>query len=300
MLSAVRTITDPSHDRATTDAEIDRRRGLPHREFVRQYLRPQKPVIIEDAISHWPALGTWTPEFFRNQFGLRSVTVDGRDYALTDLLDRIERSTAGQPAPYLRNLLIADWAPELLQDILPMPACTTPNWLSSKLFHDRETTTAIELYIGGAGASFPVLHYDGMHTHAFLMQLHGTKEYVAYAPDQAKYLYPRAGIERNKSSVPDIDNPDLTRFPLFASAKPVRGFLRAGETLFVPSGWWHTARIVEPAITVSINTANTTNWAAFRSDYLESLERHQPKWRTAAVAFYMTLFQLFEQAVSGV
>ena len=57
--------------------------------------------------------------------------------------------------------------------------------LGSPLFHDREATTAIELYIGGEGASFPVLHYDGMHTHAFLMQLYGTKEYVAFAPQQS-------------------------------------------------------------------------------------------------------------------
>jgi hypothetical protein len=279
---------------------IDRRRGLSHRDFVREYLRPQKPVVLTDAIDHWPALGHWTPEFFRSAFGLRSVTVDGQQYALRDLMTLIENSSKRHPAPYLRNLLIADWAPELLADITPMPDCTRPNWLGSPLFHDRDATTAIELYIGGEGASFPVLHYDGMHTHAFLMQLHGTKEYVAFAPDQAKYLYPREGFERNKSRVVDIENPDLEAFPLFAAATPLRTLLRAGETLFMPSGWWHTARILEPTITVSINTANKTNWVAFRSDYLESIERHQPRWRTRAVAGYMTLFAMVEQTVSGV
>ena len=79
----------------------------------------------------------------------------------------------------------------------------------------------------------------------------GGAEYVAFAPDQAKYLYPRDGFERNKSRVVDIENPDLDAFPLFASATPVRTLLRAGETLFMPSGWWHTARILEPTITVS-------------------------------------------------
>jgi hypothetical protein len=289
-----------STEEGTAGSTIDRRRGLSHREFVREYLRPQQPVILTDAIDHWPALGKWTPDFFRSAFGLRSVMVDGQQYALRDLLMRIERSTNVHPAPYLRNLLISEWAPELLADIMPMPDCTRPNWLGSPLFHDREATTAIELYIGGAGASFPVLHYDGMHTHAFLMQLHGTKEYVAFAPDQAKYLYPRAGFERNKSQVSDIEHPDLELFPLFASATPVRSLLRAGETLFMPSGWWHTARILEPTITVSINTANRTNWAAFRRDYLESIERHQPRWRTRAVAGYMTLFAMVEQTVSGV
>src|SRR4051794_31407779 len=121
---------------------IDRRRGLSHRDFVREYLRPQQPVILTDAIDHWPALGRWTPEFFRSAFGLRSVTVDGQQYALRDLLTFIEHSSKARPAPYLRNLLIGDWAPELLEDILPMPDCTRPNWLGSPLFHDREATTA--------------------------------------------------------------------------------------------------------------------------------------------------------------
>ena len=53
-----------------------------------------------------------------------------------------------------------------------------------------------------------------------------------------------------------------------------------------------------PTISVSINTANATNWAAFRRDYLESIERHQPKWRTTAVAGYMTLFAMVEQTFS--
>ena len=53
--------------------------------------------------------------------------------------------------------------------------------------------TSIELYIGGAGATFPTLHFDNLHTHAFLMQLYGSKEYVFYSPDQAAWLYPKSG-----------------------------------------------------------------------------------------------------------
>ena len=55
----------------------------------------------------------------------------------------------------------------------------------------RGDLSATEVYIGGSGASFPVLHYDNLHTHAFLMQLYGEKEYLAFRPDQAAFLYPR-------------------------------------------------------------------------------------------------------------
>jgi hypothetical protein len=179
--------------------------------------------------------------------------------------------------------------------IMPMPQCTRPNWFDSRLFFESQAMSAVELYIGGAGASFPVLHYDNMHTHAFLMQLYGTKEYVAYSPDQTHLLYPRTGIEGNKSSIPDIDNPNLERFPRFAEARAQRTLLHAGETLFVPAGWWHTARILDPSITVSINTANAANWTSFTRDYIASVRRHHPRWRAAAMSAYLALFGLIEQ-----
>ena len=47
--------------------------------------------------------------------------------------------------------------------------------------------------------------------------------------------------------------------------------LHPGETLFVPAGWWHTARILSPSVTVSINSVNRANSAAFRRDYCEAL-----------------------------
>ena len=279
--------------------DVDRRRRLTHKEFVREYLEPLKPVVLADAIDHWPAFGKWSIDFFREAYGGRTVRVDGRDLVMRDLLDHIDRSRKEDPAPYLRNLLIEEWAPDLLPDIQPMPGCTTPNWLSSRLFKDGRAVSAIELYIGGAGAAFPVLHYDGMHTHAYLMQLQGAKEYVIYAPDQTGYLYPRDGIERNKSMIVDIESPDLQRFPRFASATPFRTLLHAGETLFVPSGWWHTARILEPSITVSINTANASNWQAFCDDYLESVGRHQPKWRTLATSAYLAVFHFLEAVIAA-
>ena len=61
--------------------------------------------------------------------------------------------------------------------------------------------------------------------------------------------------------------PDPVEFPLFDRAQGVRFELHPGETLFVPAGWWHTARILNPSVTVSINGLNRANGEAFRNDY---------------------------------
>ena len=270
------------------DGAVDRRGGLTQREFAAEYLRALKPVILTDAFDHWRARERWTPAFFRERFGSRHVTVDGVEYRMSELLDLIQCSSAAKPAPYLRNVVIEQWAPELLPDIQPLPQQTQPNWFDSRFFPERPSMTSLELYIGGAGAKFPTLHFDNLHTHAFLMQLFGTKEYVFYSPDQSAWLYPKQGIEANKSSVADIEHPDLTRFPLFERAVAARCLLHAGETLFVPAGWWHTARILEPSITVSANTMNASNWKAFIGDYDPASSRQRK--HNALMSAYLRVF----------
>ncbi|HZP49292.1 MAG TPA: cupin-like domain-containing protein [Vicinamibacterales bacterium] len=277
---------------------VERRAGVTHREFVAEYLHPLKPVILTDAIDGWRARTRWTFDFFAAEYGSRTVAVDGRQYQLSALIDAVKRSAPGATAPYLRNLLIERWAPELLKDIDPLPACTRPNWLDSRFFPGPEALTSVELYIGGAGAAFPVLHYDNLHTHAFLMQLEGVKEYIFYPPSATPFLYPRGGSEENKSSIDDIEQPDLNRFPAFRQAVATRCHLHPGETLFVPAGWWHTARILSASITVSANTANAVNWAAFTRDYVASVARHRSTWYARMIAAYLTVFSICGQLVS--
>ena len=91
--------------------QIDRRTGLSREQFAREYLHPLRPVILTDAISHWPALGKWTPQFFKEKYGHLQVEAEGESMALGDLIDRIAVSTREHPAPYLRNQLLAAWPP---------------------------------------------------------------------------------------------------------------------------------------------------------------------------------------------
>jgi cupin-like protein len=249
---------------------IDRRSNLSRSEFEREYLLPLRPVIVTDGIDHWGALGRWTPQFFKQSYGHLEVEVDGERMTLGELIDRVEASTPEKPAPYLHNQPLSEWPPELTADVTPMPECTTPNWLTSRVFPSKRSLSSVEAYIGGQGAEFPVMHWDGLHTHAFLMQIYGDKEYIVFAPDQTEYMYPD-GAGSNRSQIKDLLNYDREQFPLFEQAQGTRFQLHPGETLFVPSGWWHTARILSPSVTVSINGVNKANGRAFREDYCASL-----------------------------
>jgi hypothetical protein len=252
---------------------IDRHRwaDLERKRYVREYVLPLNPVIITEGIEHWVARKKWTLDFFRLKYGGLPLTVDGRQLEMGALIDEVKVSTPERPAPYLRNHPVKDLPEELQLDVQPMPECVSPNWFDHRLIKAWKDFTYVELYIGGTGAKFPVLHYDGLHTHAFLMQLEGVKEYVAFPPEQAPLMYAgQDAAHENKSAVDNVETPDVTRFPKFCGANGFRFKLYPGETLFVPSGWWHTARILSPSITVSINGANAANWKNFRRDFCGS------------------------------
>lgn len=258
--------------------QIERREKVSYEEFAANYLYPLKPVIIKDALRDWKAIGRWTPEFFRGEFGDMKIRIGDdlkgkagykadsapADFTMETFIDRVLQSTPENPAPYFRNQVLSDLFPSLSADIHPLPEYFKPNWLPDHflLSYVRKVLNrgaAIELYIGGRGGSFPVLHYDGAGTHAFLMQVYGQKEFILYSPDQEKFLYPSKD-KLNLSTINDLDKPDLQRFPLFAKAQATKFILEPGDLLFIPSHWWHTTKMLSPCISISVNVLNESNW----------------------------------------
>ena len=258
--------------------EIERRENLSYEEFAREYLYPLKPVIVTDALRAWRALERWTPELFKQEFGGMTFRINeapnqkadykgneaGSEYTMARFIDRVLESTDENPAPYFRNRILYDLFPALKEDIQPLPEYFQPNWLPERyavkyVGEVLNRGAAIELFIGGKGGAFPVLHYDGAGVHAFLMQIYGRKEYVVFSPDQEPFLYP-SPERKNLSLINSVDTLDLKTFPLFSKAVPTKFVLEPGELLFVQSHWWHTAKMLTPSITLAANVLNQSNW----------------------------------------
>src|SRR5271168_2515053 len=96
---------------------IERRESLRYEEFVADYLNLHRPVILIDALRSWKAVGRWTPEFFAERYGAREFVIDSRVYSLHDLIERVSKSDAANPAPYLRSTPVRDISSILLADI---------------------------------------------------------------------------------------------------------------------------------------------------------------------------------------
>jgi Cupin-like domain len=259
-----------------TAREVDRRSNLPHREFVRSYLDALKPVVLTEAVEGWAALEKWTPAYFREHWGHREVLVRGgprhknsedRTYRLSELVELVLKSSAREPAPYLYACKIHERFPELLSDISPPLRYALPDRLRSRFLPGdrRHPEGLMELLIGGTGTRFPQIHYDSHHVHAWVTQVYGEKEFFLWPPDQGSCLYPMEE-HPNKSEIGDVENLDIERFPRFAESHPFRTIVGAGETIFVPAGWWHTTRLITNSIAVSLNTVSASNWGQFSAD----------------------------------
>lgn len=99
------------------------------------------------------------------------------------------------------------------------------------------------------------MHYDLDMKHVFHTVLHGKKRVVLFENGQSKNLYPHPF---NTRSYVDIDNPDFHRFPLLKNAKGYEAMIYPGETLFIPSGYWHHMVYEEGGYAVTVRCPSTS------------------------------------------
>jgi len=247
--------------------QIDRRTGLTHREFVKEYRNPGKPVIFTDLSKDWPARTKFTPEYLQEKFGDREIEIGGNSYTLNSLFDLLKNSTKENPAPYPCKLNVRKDFADLAPDISPRPSIAQPDRTHSRLIPKMLLGDLydLEIFLGGPGGEFPYLHYDFLGLYAYINQIYGEKEFTIFPPEQQKYLYPKQDSPW-LSEIKNHHNPDLKKYPLLAKATPTTITISAGETLFIPCGWYHTARSLTLTISVAFDQLCESNWKFFTKE----------------------------------
>jgi hypothetical protein len=277
--------------------EIARIRAPEREEFAATYLHGTgSPVIITDAMERWAARKKWTFAYLRERFGDDLATAPlglgsaaARVTSVAAFIDFLDNPGAELPGlwvdarsgaplseapgptpspPYLLGWYAFQRHPELFDDIRPSPGFLD-DWveaLSPTLREVFEFTAGAEywsLYLGPAGTLSP-LHQDYWHTHSCLSQLQGRKRAILFSPEDSTRVY---------GGAIDAEQPDETRFPLLAEATAFVGEIGPGDMLFMPAGWWHCVRAVEPSMTVSHNFFNASNVNAHLGGVLRRLPR---------------------------
>jgi hypothetical protein len=213
---------------------IPRVKSITAADFRHQYMEALRPAIITDMTSSWPALAKWTPQYFAEKYGELQVKVYNASFAepgngymsnlkqmrFKEYLDLMVTSTMDLRM-FAFNIF---WhAPELREDIVFPPLA---NGFARKLLF---------MFFGCKNSATP-MHYDPDLAHLFHTVLYGKKRVVLFHNDQSRNLYKNPFTTR---SYIDVDNPDFHRFPRLRYATGYQEILEAGETLFIPSGFFH-------------------------------------------------------------
>ena len=97
-------------------------------------------------------------------------------------------------------------------------------------------------------------HYDDYHN--FYAQLHGTKKFTLFSPENWPGLYPypflhpsHTQAQVNLSNIRDIDS-----FPLAGEVKGLEVILRPGDLLYMPPLWFHLVESMDTSISVNVWT----------------------------------------------
>jgi hypothetical protein len=197
-------------------------------------MEPNRPVVITDWASSWPALKKWTPEFFAKKYGALQVKVYDASFARagTSYMSSVKKMPFKE---YLHLMMTtamdlrmfafnASWhTPELRDDILSPPIA------------NRDSKGLIFMFFGCKNSVTP-MHYDPDLRHLFHTVLHGKKRVVLFPNEESKNLYKHPF---NTRSYVDVDHPDFNKFPRLKNVTGYQTILTPGETLFIPSGYWH-------------------------------------------------------------
>lgn len=227
-------------------------------DFRKKYLKPRKPVVIRNMAKNWPAYQKWTMDYMKETVG--NVEVPLYDSSKADPSAPINSSAAKmnfsdyidliQNEPTDLRIFLFDpikSAPKLLEDYI------APKELMGG-FLDKYPN----MFFGGKG-SVTFLHYDIDMAHIFHTHFNGRKHILLFDNKWKDRLY-KLPMATYALEDYDISNPDFEKFPALEGVEGIECFLEHGDTLFMPTGYWHWMKYLDGSFSISLR-AWDKSWA---------------------------------------
>ena len=220
--------------------------------FQRDYYIPQKPVVLRGLWKKYPAYEKWTMDYFRQSMGDIEVGLFGN--RKEDISKTLQEPNAVMRFDEYLNLI--EHQPTDLRLFLFPVFKHKPELLKDFGYPDIASRwIRMPFMFFGPAKSVVRMHQDIDMSNVFLTQFHGLKRVVLFPPDQSDLLY---RLPFNVHSIADIDHPDYDQFPGLKYARGMSALIEHGDTIFMPSGYWHHIEYVTGGFGLALRTmANT-------------------------------------------
>ena len=93
------------------------------------------------------------------------------------------------------------------------------------------------------------MHFDVDLSHVFLTQFAGKKKIILYAPEYSTQLCRHPFTVANNIN---LGKPDFDRYPQLATVPGIEADLDHGDTIFMPSGYWHYVYYTQGSFSLSL------------------------------------------------
>lgn len=230
---------------------VDKVETISKKDFINNYFKPQKPVVIERFIDDWPAYSKWSLEYMKEVAGDKTVPL--YDDRPVDYKDGFNQPHATMKMSEYVDLLKKE--PTKFRIFLWNILREVPVLQKDFSFPDfglRLMKGLPMLFFGGKD-SYTFMHYDIDFANIFHFHFEGKKQCILFDQQQNKYLYkiPNSLITRE-----DINfaNPDIKKWPALKNAKGYITHLEHGNTLYMPEGYWHYMRYITPGFSMSLRS----------------------------------------------
>lgn len=217
------------------------------------------PVLIDNAVNHWPALDRWGMEYLKTTCGKNEVYVcerlpnQGFFFNKKQVLKRkkmsfkafIEAIESNQAhSLYLTQANIPRDLPELYQDIRALDFISGKHVLPPHFWM-------------GPGEHTTPLHYD--YYHNVIAQIRGEKIIDLYAPCNFSLLTPYPFYwPAHHISRTDVDTTSRV-LQKHKKATVLQLTLTPGQALYIPPFWWH--RVKGQGINQTVNYWWLPRWS---------------------------------------
>jgi len=237
---------------------IDIVESITKEDFRQKYLLPRKPVVIKNMAKTWPAYKKWTMDYMKEIVG--DVEVPLYDSSKADPAAPINSSAAKMKFTDYIDLIKEK--PTDLRIFLFDPIKSAPklleDYISPKDLMGGFLDKYPAMFFGGKGSQ-TFMHFDIDMPHIFHTHFNGKKHVLLFDYKWKERLY-KLPLATYSLEDYDIANPDFEKFPALEGVEGIECYLEHGDTLFMPTGWWHYMKYLDGSFSIS-QRAWDKSWA---------------------------------------